>query len=587
MKIVILSGGSGNDTLVKGLNKFAQVVNCDCDKKLDNVENLATEQSGFNLDINVIVNAYDNGKSTGVCRALTKTLGVSDIRKNHARMYEAIYGDKADKNVLAFYGNRYNFSSNGGSVEEQVCELLTEWKMTEYIEYAHRFFENEDCKNYKFDDFSVSNIIYAQMYKEIGYEKTNKHFCDKIGIKDFVVLNSFDNLFIKALTQSGHIIEDEGETVFWNNKDDKIVRTIYDVKTHFGLNQRAIDLVQSADLIIISTGTFWSSIQPTIEYLDFYKYINSAKAKKIWVMNNEEDGDSFGVNSLDFLRLMEESGLDLSAFTILLNQDARESLRLTDDKHHFVVKSMGNNKGKHDRTKYARAILEVYYNLENKDNYDKILFDFDDTIWSRDKTEKDEKTSIENVKLINDNFKNAIIVSGNSFESIQEKISKIYGDNLGDFLIPLWADANSTRFEGGKVTDFIDDFVIDEKSRQVIEEIIKEFDLKYSIVGQKPVNYKIKPLSKLERKLLVKLINLQYPKMFRADIAGRTTVDILALNNNKSKVFIREKLENKKTLFIGDELQNGNDVDIAKLCNETIEVKNVFETNLILKVLIG
>ncbi len=69
MKVVIISGGSGNDTLIKGLTKYIS--------------------SG--LDIKVIVNAYDNGKSTGICRAITNTLGVSDIRKNHSRMYESIY----------------------------------------------------------------------------------------------------------------------------------------------------------------------------------------------------------------------------------------------------------------------------------------------------------------------------------------------------------------------------------------------------------------------------------------------------------------------------------------------------------------
>ena len=67
LKITILSGGSGNDALIKGLKQIYE----DC-------------------EIKVIVNAYDNGKSTGVCRKLTNTLGVSDIRKNHIRLYKTI-----------------------------------------------------------------------------------------------------------------------------------------------------------------------------------------------------------------------------------------------------------------------------------------------------------------------------------------------------------------------------------------------------------------------------------------------------------------------------------------------------------------
>lgn len=64
MNIVILSGGSGNDSLIKGLKEMYP-----------------------ESDIKVIINAYDSGKSTGICRKVTDTLGVSDIRKNHIRMY--------------------------------------------------------------------------------------------------------------------------------------------------------------------------------------------------------------------------------------------------------------------------------------------------------------------------------------------------------------------------------------------------------------------------------------------------------------------------------------------------------------------
>ena len=567
MKIVILSGGSGNDALIKGLEKF---VNDDAD-----------------LEVKVIVNAYDNGKSTGVCRAITDTLGVSDIRKNHSRLYEAKHKDNLDQNILEFYNKRYNFSDSGKDVKSQIFDLLDKWQKAEYKGYVERFFENPKAKNFKFNDFSVSNIVYAEMYKEIGYEKTNKHFCDKIGIDDFVVLNSFDNLFIKALTESGHVIEDEGETVFWNNPKDKIVKTIYDVKTHYGLNKRAVKLVEDADLIVISTGTFWSSIQPTIEYLNFYKFINSSKAKKVWVINNEEDGDSFGVSSLDFIKFMEQTGLDLSKFTILLNKDAKETLKKKNEKYRFVEKSMGNIKGKHNGDKYARALLQVYYNLEDKENYDKILFDFDDTIWARKKVEKLENISMENIKLINDElYDKAIIISGNSFDSIKEKLEKVYCQ-IDKIKVDIWADANSTLFKNGKIADIIEDFIISEKAKPIIDKFANKFKLNVKAVGLKPVNYKIKPLSKLEREMAVELLNIKSQNLFKANITGTTTVDILSCKNDKSVIFDHCNLSGRKTLFIGDELKFGNDMEISKRCSQTLEVKNVFETNLILKLLIG
>ncbi|BAH69902.1 hypothetical protein MBIO_0637 [Mycoplasmopsis fermentans PG18] len=182
-----------------------------------------------------------------------------------------------------------------------------------------------------------------------------------MGIDDFVVLNSFDNIFIKALTESGTIIDDEGKTVFWNNKNDRIISTIYEGKIKYGLNPKAIELIDNSDLIIISTGTFWSSIQPTIEYMNFYDYINKAKCQKIWIINNEDDGDSFGVTNLDFIHYMERTGLDLSNVKILLNKSAKETLKLTIPNYNFIVKDMGNIKGKQEPEKMVKSVIDTYY----------------------------------------------------------------------------------------------------------------------------------------------------------------------------------------------------------------------------------
>ena len=567
MKLVIIAGGSGNDALIKGIKKLFS--------------------KNSNVDVNVIVNAYDNGKSTGVCRAVTNTLGVSDIRKNHSRLYKATYGDDCDDNLLEFYNGRYDFPK--GKELQNVLDLLDKWNMHEYDEFAQSFFARPETKNYEFKDFSVSNIIYSEMYSKWGYEKTNKHFCDKMNLPDFVTLNSFDNIFIQAETQTGRIISDEGEIVCWNNPDDKIKKMHYVLKgKSIGLNPRAIKLIDEADLIVISTGTFWSSIQPTIDYLNFYKYINNSKAKKIWAMNNEEDGDSFGVTNVDFLKHMEKIGLDLSQFTILLNADARESLRMKNNDYTFIVKSMGNSKGKHDCNKYAKALFQVYYGLENANEYDKIIFDFDDTIWARNANCDMEKISLENVKMINDYLSNrAIIISGNSFDSIDKKLSAVYGKKLKNFGCDIWADANSTLYRKGEKVDFIDEFVIDKRCEKIVDDLKKRYSLHVEKVGDNVVNYKIKPLSELERKLLVDLVKEKYSGEIDCRITGKTTVDILTPNNDKSGVFDHCRYDKLNTLFIGDEIISGNDKALADLCSKSIEVRDINETNTLLKLLIG
>ena len=180
MKITILSGGSGNDKLIRGLRGFYK-----------------------NCDIKVITNAYDSGKSTGICRKVTNTLGVSDIRKNHSRMYETLDCPK-DKRLLEFYNNRYNLTK--GSEEQEVIDKLNSWGLEKFKKYAINFFNREESKKYDYNDFSIANIIYSEMYSELGYEETNRIFCDLLGIEDFVLLNSFDNVYLKAMTESGYII---------------------------------------------------------------------------------------------------------------------------------------------------------------------------------------------------------------------------------------------------------------------------------------------------------------------------------------------------------------------------------------------
>lgn len=564
MKIVVLSGGSGNDALIKGLNAYA--VN-----------------GGFEL--HVIVNAYDNGKSTGVCRAVTDTLGVSDIRKNHIRMYEALHGGQADENILAFYDSRFDFTAR--KEEEEISALLRAWGMEQYVPYAARFFANPKAHNFAYRDFSVSNIVYAQMYREIGYEATNRHFCEELlGIPDFVVLNSFDNVYIKAQTKSGYVIEDEGKTVFWNNAADKIVKTLYDVRSHSGLNSRAVDLVRGADLLIISTGTFWSSIQPTVEYLDFYKHINDSPAKKIWVLNNEEDGDSFGVTSLEFVRHMEETGLSLRDFTILVNADARPSLRLTGEAHRFACAKMGNRKGKHDGFLYAKAILRLYYGIESAAAYDRILLDFDDTVWARGNSEAEERVSRENVLLINEKLaEKAVIVSGNSYASIRAKLASVYGEHLEGFRVDVWADANSTLFRAEGRAEFLEELAVDAAAGEQVQRLAAEFGMPVETVGARPVCYKIKPLAPLERRLFAALVRETCPPCVCAKCTGNTTVDVVSAGNNKNAVFEHCGYAGLTTLYIGDEAVSGNDEAISRRCTHSVCVGSAAETNCILKLL--
>ena len=565
MKTVILSGGSGNDSLIRGLKYYYPSMNC-----------------------KVIVNAYDNGKSTGVCRAVTNTLGVSDIRKNHIRMYKAMHGNR-DKNIIEFYDNRYDFTP--GNEVAEITEKLNTWGMPQFIPLVERFFATPEAKNYRYTDFNISNIVYAEMYAQSGYESTNYYFCNKIlDIDSFVLLNSFSNAYLKAITNSGYVIKDEGEIVEWCNRDDKIESCLYGTVMNTELNPRAVASIESADLIIISTGTFWSSIYPTLEFGDLYELINkNTHAKKVWALNCEEDKDSYGVSADEFISHLRKLGLSLDDFTILVNSDACDILRTVNDKDVACHYShMGNQNGKHDPNKYAKAVLECYYGFD-KFTPEQIVCDFDDTLWPRNTSLKN--IGIDNIQLLN-RTNMGVIISGNSFSSIKTKLASIYGSDLSDFNIPVWADASSTEYIQGVKTHTIGDCFISKDTLEKVESHINK------LFGMTAVSHpdtdlpyiKYKPMGNLERMLFTYLFNnyirynINTPELL-ANITGNSTVDITTSGDNKVKVYKECEFEGMNILYIGDEVDKGNDCNVSKLATKSIHTSGVEETNCILKVL--
>ena len=540
------------------------------------------------MNCKVIVNAYDNGKSTGVCRSVTNTLGVSDIRKNHIRMYKAMHGN-CNKNIIEFYDNRYDFTP--GNEVAEITEKLNTWAMPQFVPLVERFFATPEAKNYRYTDFNISNIVYAEMYAQSGYEYTNDYFCNKIlDIDSFVLLNSFSNVYLKAITNSGYVIKDEGEIVEWCNRDDKIESCLYGTVLNTELNPCAVASIESADLIIISTDTFWSSIYPTLEFGDLYKLINkNTHAKKVWALNCEEDKDSYGVSADEFISHLRKLGLSLDDFTILVNSDACDILRTVKDKDvscHYS--KMGNQNGKHDPNNYAKSVLECYYGFD-KFTPEQIVCDFDDTLWPRNTSLNN--VGIDNIKLLN-KTNMGVIISGNSFSSIKTKLASIYGSDLSDFNIPVWADASSTEYIQGVKTHTIGDCFISKDTLEKVESHINK------LFGMTAVSHpdtdlpyiKYKPMGNLERMLFTYLFNnyirynINTPELL-ANITGKSTVDITTSGDNKVKVYKECEFEGMNILYIGDEVDKGNDCNVSKLATKSIHTSGVEETNCILKVL--
>ena len=145
MKIVILSGGTGSVQLQRGIHQlFAKIPD---------------------LDITVLVNAYDNGLSTGLVRKVAdgNILGPSDVRKNQTLLHEMSFG-KTD--LLEFLNIRFSLPAHKVEkyAQKEIAKLassLSAYKVAIIDEAVRTFFDSENSKLIDYDDFSLSNIVYA------------------------------------------------------------------------------------------------------------------------------------------------------------------------------------------------------------------------------------------------------------------------------------------------------------------------------------------------------------------------------------------------------------------------------------------
>lgn len=213
------------------------------------------------------------------------------------------------------------------------------------------------------------------------------------------------------------------------------------------------------------------------------------------------------------------------------------------------------------------------------DRYDFILFDFDDTLWARDI--EDIRCSEYNIKFIYKYlFDKSIIISGNSFKSIKSKL-----DSINIVMPAIWAEANSCFFKNNTYLYSLKECEIKD-SDKIISFIKNDLKLDYTILERdnKIFNIKLKPIySDRDRIELVDIINHEF-KNFNciARKTGNTTVDILSENNSKKLIYNQAGFDIYKTLYIGDEIYEGNDKELANLCTRKISVKNVYETKALL-----
>lgn len=590
-RVLIFCGGTGSIALQMGL------------RECFGADRLRTD---------IVINAYDNGKSTGECRKLFdyQVLGPSDLRKNQLTQFSFRYA-KEMKDETSEYNRLYQLfesrmTCNGHEEYYAAAHRMLDdasflnGVRKKYLKDLLDFFFFESKKNGKwrsgienisFENFAISNIFYtacAVMHKgSLAY--AGHRMSEILEIPENVHLISDTPLLLKAYTVSGRKLDDESEIVTWNHAEDKISSVV--LETSSGINvvpavdegiipeyEKVSDLIEQADIILFSSGTQWSSLIPTYMHRGFREMISAAKAAKYLIMNNVEDADMLGVSSVEMCDKL--SGyLDLSDVKLLLNHDAVPILREKVPGVRCVFADLGKGK-KHDGKKLVEAIFEDCF--RDGLSAEVVMYDLDGTLWNDRGSEQEKKVGIENLNLFEGK-----IVSGNSYEHVKSILTEYRHQDRKN--VDIFCDYGNTYFsltEPDKVIRLFQDYCIDEKLYKTVLNIPrykgKVRERGGSVITIKPLEKRDQELEFLDSVLAGKFAGYQ------AYIAGNTSIDIMKREYHKANIIQRliDKMciDRSELLFVGNELYQGSEINIRELGIHTLNVRDVYECNVFLKI---
>ena len=308
-KITLFCGGSGSESIIKYF----------INQK--------------NIQLTLLINAYDDGKSTGTLRKnIPGLLGPSDFRKNFSYLIN-LFSDE-QRNLKKVFEFRFNKKI---SINNFYLSIKNSKNLEKYIPKEINFLEKKikkDILNYllisikylktteiNLIDFSLGNLIFAGIFlkEKKNFNLAVKKFTNFITTKVKIInISNNENRWLVAINKDNKIINDESSLV--KKKQFIPIKNIYLIKTKDDLNfsnkkntlsylkkinsipkinPEAKNDILKSDLVIYGPGTQHSSLFPS--YLIANKYIKKSKARKIMIMNLEYDNDIQNLKSKQIL----------------------------------------------------------------------------------------------------------------------------------------------------------------------------------------------------------------------------------------------------------------------------------------------
>jgi len=228
--ITIFSGGSGSNSIVSGL--------------IDKID-----KGG---QINLLINAYDDGKSTGDIKKKLNILGPSDIAKNLGVLIikkkpelKKLLNYRFEKNSFVNARELMNIIQNEKLILEEGRTTLTldqqkiiKLWVSAFIERVIEW-EKENNKIWNLSDYALRNIIYVGAYynNKENHTHTIQNIIKIFDLSGNIILNSPDMIYLVGLTESNKYLDNEDSIV---NK--YLDENIYDV---YMLSKNQYELVKN------------------------------------------------------------------------------------------------------------------------------------------------------------------------------------------------------------------------------------------------------------------------------------------------------------------------------------------------------
>lgn len=235
-KVVVLGGGTGMSTLLRGIKEYP-------------------------VDISAVVTVCDDGKSTGRLRKEFNTPAVGDVRRVLIALSET----------------------------EPLVETL----------FNYRFETSSDLNGH-----TVGNLLLTAIQDIAGNMSDGVEALGRIlNLKGKVLpLTEDGKITLMGKMKDGAIVEGEHNITAY---DSPIEEVFY--KQMPKVNETVIEEIKKADLIVLSMGSLYTSIIPTLICPEITQAINESKGKIMYVCNMmTQPGETDGFKASDHIRVLNQ-----------------------------------------------------------------------------------------------------------------------------------------------------------------------------------------------------------------------------------------------------------------------------------------